>query len=187
MNESPFSACDSLNRLCIPASVTAIHFKAFDGSRISSIEIEEGSVSFRVRNGFLVDFDGGSLLWVIGSPESILIPSSIGELGPFCCASKFKLRIVEFESDSNLRVIGKSAFAGCGVLESIQIPSSVEVLREGCFQSCWNLRTVAFGAESQLRLIEQAAFRSCQSLISVSVPARAEVLDRAPVRLVGRD
>jgi hypothetical protein len=55
----------SLGWLSIPAPVTAIDLTALEGSGIQSIVIEDGSVSFRVANEFLVDFDIRSLVWVI--------------------------------------------------------------------------------------------------------------------------
>jgi hypothetical protein len=94
--------CESLRWLCLPASVTAIADDPFSGSAIRSIDIEDGSVSFRVLNGLLVDSEVRSLVWVIGSPESIVIPSSIEELRPYCYAENLRLATVEFESDSQL-------------------------------------------------------------------------------------
>jgi hypothetical protein len=170
-----FSDCQSLNRLCIPASVTSIHDPVFNGTGIRWIEIEEGSLSFGVREGLLVDFDVRSLVWVIGSPESIVIPSSIEELRPFCCSYQNKLRTVEFESDRNLRSIGESAFHGCRSLESICIPCSVEFLCKGCFDYCWSLQTVRFDADSRLSLIEQGAFGNSLSVTLIDVPVSAEV------------
>jgi hypothetical protein len=175
-----FLSCRSLNRLHLPASVKAIDGSAFCDSGISSIEIEEGSVSFRVVNEFLVDFEFRSLVLVMGSPESIEIPSSIEEIGPFCCGGT-SLRTVEFETDSNLRSIGRSAFLLCRSLESICIPSSVEVLGENCFGNCWSLRTVTFGRESRLRLIENNAFQACRLLESVSVRGSVEVIGCQPI------
>jgi hypothetical protein len=177
IEKEAFSWYFSLDRFFIPASVTAIDGSAFSNAHIRSIEIEEGSVSFRVVNDLLVDFDVRSLVWTIGSPESIVIPSSVEELGPYCCAWKKDLRTVEFERDSNLRSIDRSAFAVCSGLESIWIPSSVEVLHEGCLQNCRRLRTVTFGCDSKLRLIERDTFRASYSLSLVGVPASAEIVD----------
>jgi hypothetical protein len=171
-----FSDCGSLNRFVIPASVTAIDRAVFSCSGIRSIEIEEGSVSFRVVNELLVDFDIRSLVSVIGSPESIQIPSSIEELRPHCCGWKQALRTVEFAADSQLRLIGESAFAFCTSLTSICMPSSLEVISKSSFRTDTSLQTVTFPADSKLRLIERGAFEHCESVELVSVPASAEVI-----------
>jgi hypothetical protein len=169
-------ACKSLTRFVIPASVREIDASAFAGGGIRSVVTEEGSLSFRVRNGFLVDFEGRSLVRAMGCPESILIPSWIEELGPSCCAWSEGLRTVAFESDLNPRSIGQFAFRGCGSLESVHIPSSVEVLGTACFWYCLSLRTVTFSPESKLRLIEGSAFSDCRSLESIRIPSSVEVL-----------
>jgi hypothetical protein len=112
----------------------------------------------------VVGFELRSMVWVIGSPNSIVIPSSIEELRRHCCASKFFMRTVEFDSDSSLRSIGFGAFSQCQSLASIWIPSSVEVVGECCFEFCWNLRTVIFGPHSKLQLIGHGSFRDSPSL-----------------------
>jgi hypothetical protein len=178
ISDRAFAHCESLKRLVIPASVTAIGSLVFQHSGVRSIEIEEGSVSFRVVNELLVDFGVRSLVLVIGVPASILIPSSIEELRPFCCAESWRLKTVEWESNSNLRCIDQSAFFHAFSLKSIVIPSSVEVLRERCFGGCSGLRTVACDPGSKLRLIERNAFEGCRRLESVSLPASARVIDR---------
>jgi hypothetical protein len=173
-----FLNCRSLDWFSIPASVTAMDGSAFVGSRIRSVGIEKGSVSFKIRNDFLVDFGMRVLVLVIGSPESIVVPSTIETLGRFCLSTAKRLRTVEFEPGSSLRRIEPTVFSGCGSLESICIPSSVEVLAEGCFWLCSGLRTVTFGPDSKLRVIERNAFRDCQSLELVSVPGSVEFIGR---------
>jgi hypothetical protein len=124
---------------------------------------------------FLVDFGNRWLAWVIGWPESISIPASIEELGPFYCSAKGRVVSVEFASDSTLRSIGPFAFAECQLLESICIPASVEVIRKYCFFACLTLRIVTIGGDSKLRLIEEDAFDLCRLLESVSVPASVKI------------
>jgi hypothetical protein len=186
IDQGALSGCESLNQFVIGASVTAVDASAFRTSGIRSIDIEDGSISFKVLNELLVNFEVHSLVWVIGSPESIEIPSSIEELGPWCCASKESLRTVEFASDSHIRSVGEYAFTHCKSLESICIPSSVESLRVGCFSGCSNLRTVTFGAKSKLRRIDSFAFSWCDALKSVSVPASAEIIGQQRITFVPR-
>jgi hypothetical protein len=175
IDENAFAYSRSLDHFSIPASVTVLGGSAFSSDVLRSIEIEEGSASFRILNDLLVDFEVRSLVWVIGSPDSIVIPSSIEELGRHCCAWK-ELRTVEFERDSNLRSIGRFAFVFCSSLKSILIPSSVEVIHENCFSCSVNLQTVTFGCDSKLRLLERDAFNRCPSLSLVRVPASTEIV-----------
>jgi hypothetical protein len=169
IDSEAFDCCALLTFFILPASVTAIHPRALDGN-FRSIEIEEGSVSFRVCGEFFVDFDVRLLIFVIGSPESIVLPASIVELGGSGCSVRFRRRSVRFESNWNLRSIGACAFARCGRLESIHIPDSVEVIHTGCFQFCFCLRTVTFGGESRLTSVESGAFHGSSSVRFVNAP-----------------
>jgi hypothetical protein len=110
IGQGAFFGGQSLDRFFIPASMTAIGDWAFKASGIGSIENGERSISFRVVNAFLVDFEVRLLVWVIGSPESIEIQSSIEEVRPFCCARKTKLMTVAFEPDSTIRLIAELLF-----------------------------------------------------------------------------
>jgi hypothetical protein len=98
-----------LSRLSVPASVTLIEQLSLQGSRSPSIgiEIEEGSISLGVPDELLVDFEVRSLVYryVVDSPQSIVIPSSIEELPPVCSFWEEKLRTVDYEPDSKLRLI----------------------------------------------------------------------------------
>jgi hypothetical protein len=176
------------------SSVRAIRSGAFNDSGIRSIAIGQGSVSFSVRNKFLLDFDGRSLVWVIGQPESIVIPSSIEKLRPSCCASKTALRIVEFESNSNLRSIGSwafylcpslstikfepgsrlsriesGAFADCPSLSSVWIPSSIEVMERDCFLKCNCISGLTFESCPNISIIESDLFGPGKSLFSTGI------------------
>jgi hypothetical protein len=142
--------CLLLQRLVIPASVTEIDVHAFDMCKVRQLEIEEGSVSFKVQDQFLVDFTGHSILWVVGSPESIRIPFSVHCLTPYCCAWKTTLITVEFEPISHLWVIDEFAFFGCESLRSICIPSSVKLLPAKAFRGCASLERVSFPSKSSL-------------------------------------
>jgi hypothetical protein len=181
IGELAFRDCSALHWLFLPASLASIAPSAFEMSGLDSIGVEDGSVSFRVLEHLLVDFEVRSLLWVIGSPESILIPASVEEICDRCSCWNGELQTVEFEPNSKLRSIGRGAFHMCDSLEAIDIPSSVEVLRERCFMLCSSLRTVTFGEGSKLREIEFGAFDHCQSLESVSAPPSVEGIVREAV------
>jgi hypothetical protein len=181
-----FPGSPALHRLLIPASLTAMDAQGLTGSGISSIEIEPGSASFSVRNGFLLDFSGRSLLWVLGSPESILIPSCIEELRRFFCGNNEQLKTVRFESGSTLRFIQEFAFAYCESLESICIPSSVEVLQRRPFGRRPSVGMITFAPESKLRVIEKRAFHHFPPGRFVSVPASVRVIGRYLLSSVSR-
>jgi hypothetical protein len=156
-------------------------------------------------------FESGSRLNTIGSGafsrcpalERINIPASVTVLESRCFAGldhngrvvivNNSLVSVTFESGSQLRSIGKSAFAGCVSLVSICIPASVVILENNCFggvfaedpeennrdrdfRFCISLESITFEKISEIKVIDEQAFTGCVSLRSICIPASVEVI-----------
>jgi hypothetical protein len=136
----------SIDPLPLPAS----------GNASILIDIEEGSILFRIQDELLGHFGVRSVVDVIGSPDSIAILSSIEGLLAFCCFEE-RLRTVEIEADSKFRLIYREAFREGNSFESICSLSSVEIIRLTCFLS-----------RSGLQAACSAAIRSCRLLKATS-------------------
>ena len=70
------------------------------------------------------------------------------------------MKYVEFESDFNLKSIGKGAFYSSG-LKKISIPSNIERIEENDFYICHNLFDVNISNCLKLDKIENYAFYRC--------------------------
>jgi hypothetical protein len=123
IEESAFSET-GLKSIEIPGSVAFIDGSSFAGLSLISVSVCPDSVRFRVRECFLVDFDGSTIYQSFGSWRSIVIPSCVVVLGYRSFSACQSLESVRFESRPRLERIGESAFRESG-LESIEIPSSV--------------------------------------------------------------
>jgi hypothetical protein len=77
------------------------------------------------------------------SLTSFCIPSHIEIISEHCFEGCKSLRIVTFETNSELIEIRSQAFADCFALDSILIPRSVRLFCSYCFESCRSLQTVA--------------------------------------------
>lgn len=77
---------------------------------------------------------------------------------------------IEFQDDSKLQFIGKSAFCIAGIKE-IKIPSQVEMIGDSAFQDCEMLRNIEISMDSNLRTIGRLAF-SNTSIESISIPPK---------------
>jgi hypothetical protein len=71
---------------------------------------------------------------------------------------------VVFESGSQLRRVGKSAFSFCQLLGSVVIPASVEVIDDAAFSGCTQLEYCVMEEAAALVSIGNDAFRGCESL-----------------------
>ena len=91
--------------------------------------------------------------------------------------SKTDLRLVcyphAFTADSYVipkgtRIVGESAFYGCGALISVTIPDSVTVIGESAFTLCESLAHVII--PDKVTRIEAGTFCDCSSLASITIP-----------------
>lgn len=67
--------------------------------------------------------------------KSVFIPKNIESIGKSAFAAS-ELISIEFESESNLKVIGNSSFYNCGSLKSILLPDGLLKIESGAFISC---------------------------------------------------
>lgn len=91
------------------------------------------------------------------------------------------LKSVTFELPSNIRKIGKYAFAGCTNLEEIVIPSSVEEMETDVFRDCVELKSATFQTDEDgracLKTLPWNCFYLCVNLTSLDLPEGLETID----------
>jgi hypothetical protein len=131
-----FLLCHSLHSICLPCFLKTIDRSAFRGSGIRSIQIAEGNEHFRISGDFLLSFDGRSLILYFGRDSIVPIPREIEVI----CHGVFSvhpwIECLVFANDSQLRRIGRRAFAETYLLSSIAIPSFVESIPGTAFLDC---------------------------------------------------
>jgi hypothetical protein len=144
--------CRKLQEVTLPDSVTTIASTAFEGSGVTSLT---GADCVFCNSLFI---HRGTILRWFGSPQQVVIPSSVRviEEGPFVLANS----VVDLSFEEGVVSIGNSAFQGCTRLRSVAFPASLEVIGEIAFHSCSSLRHLTFPEGSQLRSIQRGAFAS---------------------------
>jgi hypothetical protein len=156
---SAFRGATSLTSLTIPANVRSIGVSAFEGATsLSSLSLQNGVTSIGY-GAFL----GASAL------GSITIPNSVEVIEAYAFSGADSLSYVNFESESNLEVIGGGAFQSTS-LKSITIPSTVTLIGIGAFQDT-SLRTVTILSTSIG--IESLTFRNSNFLSSIYIPSNS--------------
>lgn len=121
--------------------------------------------------------------------HTLVIPSSVKEIGPYAFAYMNNLKSVKVPS--SVRTIKRGAFAGCTNLSSITIepgvtliegtafagtaitsitlPNTVKDLQTYAFSKCKKLTTVKFPVG--IKKISENLFEGCESITSVVVPS----------------
>lgn len=80
-----------------------------------------------------------------------------------------KIESIQFSEDSELRIIGRKAFASSSI-RKITIPSHVTEICERTFSNCDLIEKVNFSNKSELRTIESGVF-SDSNIYSLSIPS----------------
>jgi len=99
--------------------------------------------------------------------QSIVIPSTVEEIGQYAFSSCKELR--EVVLNEGLTSIGKYAFTCCSSLQSIVIPSAIVEICSRTFDSCTNLRDVVLN--NGIKKIGQSTFAYCTSLQQSTIPS----------------
>lgn len=109
---------------------------------------------------------------------NITIPrqtTEIKNMAFLCCTN---IKDINFESDSNLKVIDRQAFDRCLSLEKLNIPDSVEIVGINAFAECNALEEVIFSENSNLREIHAEAFVFCKKLNKVVLPKSIKTISQ---------
>ena len=176
-----FGRIKNLKNIIIPPDSKLREIKSFRNTAIKSITIpqhieELGSCCFcECRNLKTVIFQlncklsyfPGSL-FSYSSIEELTIPSSVVEIGTECFRN-CSIKMINFPSDSKLRIIRYHVFQG-SLIESITIPPQVEEILEGCFVDCKNLKSIDFSKNSRLQEFSTDLFFG-SGLESITIPS----------------
>lgn len=101
------------------------------------------------------------------------IPSSVKEIHENAF-SLIRWRMVNFQKNSQLRIIHEKAFNG-SYIKKIVLPPSLEIIKAYAFIECDNLQIVVFPLNSELKTIGFCAFKGT-SIQQLSLPSKVDDL-----------
>jgi hypothetical protein len=97
-------------RIFLPGLVEKVSGLAFTRSGIVEIEVAADNRHFRVSGGFLLSFDGKSVVIYFGRSGLVRIPAEVETICSYAFAISRSVEEVEFGANSRLRLIGRGAF-----------------------------------------------------------------------------
>ena len=106
------------------------------------------------------------------SLKSVILPETVKVIRRSAFAGCTKLESVKL--GDGLTEICANAFMGCESLEEIIMPKSVSILGEGAFRSCGALKKAVLS--DSIMYINEYAFASCEKLESVNIPKSCDVI-----------
>ena len=104
--------------------------------------------------------------------ESIVLPSSVTEMGTSAFEGCASLSSVSVSSPSKLETIGECAFKNCSALAQIEIPGTVTTIGRYAFE---NSGLTSITVPATVTSLGDQAFSNCQSLESANIYASIEV------------
>ncbi len=148
ISNSAFLGCHSLVKVEAGSKIKSIGDNAFENCiSLTTISISStietcGESSFAntalvSKDGFIII--GGVLLAYNGYDENVVIPSEVTIIYDGAFENKYNVKTIDFASDSNLKVIGKRAFANCCDIETIAFPESLTLIKDEAFYGCSHL------------------------------------------------
>jgi hypothetical protein len=156
-----FSHCEVLASLCLPDSVIRIAGSAFAGTSLHSLTAR----GFSTTGSLFMQFQ--KVVRCLGTPKSVVIPSTVREIGEnaFYCVSS----LVELSFEEGVERINSSAVLCCPDLKTVAFPASLVVIDERAFHFT-GVCEVAFPAGSKLLYIGEEALSGYQ-LERICLPA----------------
>jgi hypothetical protein len=133
LESAAFFGCSALRSICLPAAVATISGTAFLHTAVRTIQVADGNRHFRAPAGWLLSFDGKSLIVCLSRSAAIQIPREIEVISVKAFSGHRELRELEFEAGSLLRRIEYRAFVACEVLASLYLPSHVDAIDGSAF------------------------------------------------------
>lgn len=119
-----------------------------------------GGQEYLVEGCIVYNPDKTILYFVCRNVPKIIIPSTVKRIASSACQYG-QLEEIEFEPNSQLEIIERSAFFGCKLKKIVNFPSSIKTIGDFAFNSNRFLESVHFQSESKLETIGSHAFESC--------------------------
>jgi hypothetical protein len=163
-----FWGCTLLTNLNLPDSVVKIAGSAFAGTGVDSLTV----AGFITTGSLFLHL--GQIVCCLGTPKSVVIPSTVREIGEKGFESVSSLVDLSFEE--GVERIKSSAFQNCSGLRVVAFPASLVAIDESAFDDCRALCEVRFAGGSRLQSIGRCAFARCR-LEKVCLPANVTEID----------
>lgn len=164
-----FAVCDKLESVSIPASVGVISSEAFlDCDSLKSIEISAHNEIYQNIDGIIYNADATELVIYPNGLDAaeFTVPSNVKTIGRYAFACSKYLQKVTIPD--TVDTIAFRAFYNCDALTDAVLPESSVTLEAGIFDHCNLLANVTL--PDDMETIPQTMFLSCPSLVNISIP-----------------
>lgn len=160
-----FYRMKDLQSVIVPASVTKIGEKAFEGSK--------NLVSVAFASGSKLSTIGGRAFFGCTKLDNLTMPNSVTSVGPSVfqdCKGMHRVGI-----STGLTELSNSMFRGCSVLNNVVLPSGLTSISQNAFRECSVLDNVTLPAG--IKVIENSVFRDCKGMTGIKLNSGLSMID----------
>ncbi len=193
ISEYAFYNCKNLTKAVFGKSRTSIENKAFaECSSLNEIHADDMNVVSCGDNAFdnvpfidsqeLVEI-GGLLIKYNGYGEKVVIPNDVTIIYNDAFADKYSVNEIDFSQASQLRHIGKRAFANLCDVESVIFPHTLEKIEDFAFSGCTHLASI--NNLAGVEVDENKAFYNTEYKNNASIESNWQVEDGKLIRYKG--
>ncbi|MBQ6513736.1 MAG: leucine-rich repeat domain-containing protein [Clostridia bacterium] len=183
MEEIPEGVCyyaAALKDIKLPAAVKKIGKLAFAYTDPTNLNLPEGLVEIgegafaddASRAQYYYKGSGGKKTWT--KLKVLKLPASLEIIGDLAFSSRDAVTSITFAKNSQLKQIGKQAFAMLVHLKEITLPDSLQSIGYEAFVNCIEMKKADLGAG--VTSIGEEAFLQDDALVSLKVPDSATEL-----------
>ena len=170
-----FDEKQKFKKLRLPASCNNIQGAALP-NYVEQIEVDSGSVYFKMVDGVLFTYDGRELIKATSSIRGFYsVPSTVENI--HVAAFEGNNGITQVDIPSSVRCINAFAFCGCKGLKTARISGNWLEICYWAFVGCDALTTLELN--NGVRKICEYAFERCSSLSSVVIPSTVNLIEYA--------
>ena len=146
----------SVENLKIPANVSSVEAEALVG--VKKITVDPNNQYFSADDHFLFNHDQTELVFMFDvTSVDIVIPKHVQVLCEGCFLGRHQVRMIDFELESELRVIQSRALSDTSIIRFV-VPMFVEEICECGFSGCGRLQEVVIPDECRLTSITCGMF-----------------------------
>ena len=152
----------SIECFTIPASLIELKDEwCIDTNKLTKIDVDPNNPRYSILDDkmvigkSLIDQDNYDVLvFVVRNIKAIKIPSFIKCIGPSSLDSCYQLQRIEFDMDSELKIIEEHAFNASSII-CIVIPPKVSEIKQSAFSFCKKLQIIEMNEILKLEFIDQ--------------------------------
>lgn len=118
---------------------------------VSNLQIDVDSTEFVYKNGVVFDGEEKEILFVLPSAKlgDYVLPETVEKIADGAFSGNKLITSLD-ASSSNLKEIGKTAFAYCSALKKVELPANGVVLGESAFDNCEKLTEINLEVVSKI-------------------------------------